>query len=337
MSNGRDLFQRFDHWMKTYRHEEDSDTNSIVQFIFFDSAIIELDTTYDDYVQLVDAARTHGYEIDFVISEATFDRLKRQAEHDRYSRRLSEFVLDDDRHGVMLDPSLLLHGPLANVLLSDQALEAPRQLFAPATFVRSLSADGVLDSLVAFYGVKMLSHGAQAVLKFVDSGVVQPFEVDRVVDLSTQGQQHDGAEDNPLSGREALQRVVLRRESLLRMREEWSQRFGDTVGGILLEEWVFLHSQSWLASRSRKVFDGFIEAGGVALQTGRRLRERILRRVIERTLPNVPPAERNNPKNAVRALAKWLAVGLPSSFYTLDSMPAGLLSTAAGFFLLLDD
>lgn len=47
---------------------------------------------------------------------------------------------------------------------------------------------------------------------------------------------------------------------------------------ILLEEWAFLNTRSWIASRVRRPFASFIRAGGVAIELGGKVFDHVVAR-----------------------------------------------------------
>ena len=78
---------------------------------------------------------------------------------------------------------------------------------------------------------------------------------------------------------------------------------------VAAEEWLYLATNSWLAARSRRIFDAFNQAGAAALELGRD----VLGDVIHRTLQlpsDAPPVLR--PELIARAGLRWLAVGGPA-------------------------
>jgi hypothetical protein len=50
---------------------------------------------------------------------------------------------------------------------------------------------------------------------------------------------------------------------------------------ILSEEWAFLQSESWLASKTRKPFDAFIRAGAVAIELNREVFDKLAARTLK--------------------------------------------------------
>jgi hypothetical protein len=75
MSKVSDALKNFDEWMKRYNHENDSNSESLKNFITCDGTISEFGMTYDEYVALALAAKGNNYAIDWIVSYKTFGRL----------------------------------------------------------------------------------------------------------------------------------------------------------------------------------------------------------------------------------------------------------------------
>lgn len=99
----------------------------------------------------------------------------------------------------------------------------------------------------------------------------------------------------------------------------------------LLEEWVFLQTQSWIVSRSDKAMRAFINQGAAALETSKELFDRL----VDLTLKISPKRVPTN-KERLRAVAKWIAVGCPSFLSIYASELKSVVDFASGFFLLVD-
>ena len=72
------------------------------------------------------------------------------------------------------------------------------------------------------------------------------------------------------------------------------------VGQILFEEWVFLQSHSWIASRTKRVFSTFIREGAVAIEAGRRSYDQAAARA-QVELPQLVT------RHGVKRMARWFA------------------------------
>ena len=101
---------------------------------------------------------------------------------------------------------------------------------------------------------------------------------------------------------------------------------------VLLDEWAFLQSRSWIVSRTKKTFTKFVKAGSVALEVGQRCLDAAVRKTLKTSNSNelITTAQR------LRALAKWLAVGGASATAVMQAPVAAILGAAAGYFLLFD-
>jgi hypothetical protein len=106
---------------------------------------------------------------------------------------------------------------------------------------------------------------------------------------------------------------------------------GEYLHRILLEEWTFLQTQSWILSRTRKTFDIFIRAGGAAIEVSGRTMDRLVRRSLKAS-----ESQEIYASHRLRALGKWVAVGGPPMLNHLDPGLATLAGIAGGLFLLLD-
>lgn len=114
----------------------------------------------------------------------------------------------------------------------------------------------------------------------------------------------------------------------------WHEARDETVLQVLIEEWNFLNTHSWIASRIKRPFSTFVKAGAIAIEGGRH----VLNQAVARTLKRgdlVPPALR--PGDPLRASCKWLAVGgLSASAFISSPALIFLVRAAAGYFLLFD-
>lgn len=103
---------------------------------------------------------------------------------------------------------------------------------------------------------------------------------------------------------------------------------------VLAQEWQFLNSESWIASRIKKPFSAFVRAGGVAIEWGRRAFDRSAAKVLK-----IPPREMPRAlasRQRLRAVSKWIAVGGPVVLSLVEPISAAVGSAVAGYFLLFD-
>jgi len=119
------------------------------------------------------------------------------------------------------------------------------------------------------------------------------------------------------------------------MREELETLAPDLdVFEILSEEWLFLNSQSWLASRTRKAFSTFVRAGALAAEGGRKLFDEVAMRTLKLSPEIVPFGLTRG--HRLRAASKWIAVGGASAVSLLPTGSGVLAGAAIGYFLLFD-
>jgi hypothetical protein len=104
---------------------------------------------------------------------------------------------------------------------------------------------------------------------------------------------------------------------------------------ILLEEWAFLQERSWIASRLRRPFRTFLNAGAAALELSERAFDAVAAGTLKIRGEELPPAL--SPGQRLRAVTKWVAVGGSGWASALEPILAGpVATTLAGFFVLFD-
>ena len=97
------------------------------------------------------------------------------------------------------------------------------------------------------------------------------------------------------------------------------------VFGVLVEEWLFLTSSCFIASKIKRPFSAFVRACAVAMEWGRDKFDLAAARV-----PRLPPERLPRPLSPgqrVRAVSKWIAVG-GTSVASLCSPMAGAFGPA---------
>lgn len=115
-----------------------------------------------------------------------------------------------------------------------------------------------------------------------------------------------------------------------------SEAAGDdaAVRQILIEEWEFLTSSSWITAKTRKTFEAFLKGGAAAIEWGTNKFDFLAAKTLK-----IPPHQFPNglkPKQRLRAASKWIAVG-GSAAAVLLTPPAALATSAvAGYFMLFD-
>lgn len=106
------------------------------------------------------------------------------------------------------------------------------------------------------------------------------------------------------------------------------------VAEILREEWAFLTTHSWIASRIKRPFSAFIKAGAVAIEGSRDLFDRVAARTLKMSPPLLPAGLSSGDR--LRAISKWVAVGGSSAASLLVPPFGALTNLVSGYFLLLD-
>jgi hypothetical protein len=208
----------------------------------------------------------------------------------------------------MLDPSLLLYSDSLEVRESLQ--DASQQVFVPQSFQQLIETGELAYRVAQFLAPR--AHRRPT---------------DNLVERSR------WILDEPLVGAWAPDTA---RVSTRRM-PELPDAIPAEVRNIWLDEWLFLQTESWLASRIREPFDSFVNGGAVAIQLGRKAFDRLAARTLK--IPSVEDVPTSlAPGQRLRAVAKWTAVavsgGAAGAIHPALAGPAA--GTAAGFFLLLD-
>jgi hypothetical protein len=210
----------------------------------------------------------------------------------------------------MIEASMLLHRDSANYLLA----------LARTTSLDVVVSGRLLDAVT--------SEPESAVSRLAPRLDVPPFLLDLAVTKQLANELRDSVEtyrvssDSPTwyDGGARFFRDVL------------VEFTGDELTSeILYEEWLFLSSDSWLFSKTRRAFEAMIEAGGTAFEMSRRAFDQLVRKTLKKA--NGEPL---TPGNRVRAAAKWIAVGGPPIIGVIEPISAAIASGASGYFLLVD-
>ncbi len=122
---------------------------------------------------------------------------------------------------------------------------------------------------------------------------------------------------------------------------------------IMVEEWEFLTTHSWLFAKTRAIVDHMINSGAEAIyvtkekleQAIEHVRERVFDagksiirgsdHLVRRTLKQGPRHE-VSPNDRVRTVAKWVAVGGSAASALVNPVVGVLGGSVAGMFLLYD-
>jgi hypothetical protein len=209
----------------------------------------------------------------------------------------------------MLDPSLLLSrrtwDEIEAELWSGKLAEG---LAIPESFAEFASADVLPATVERYYGAYLRQprvEGPRLRSWIAEAPNLRTFSAREVPDAGVD-----------------LRSQVVR----VRLREPSAE-----INQILEDEWVFLQGQSWLASRTKKTFRSFIEAGGGAIEVGRD----VFDAACAKTLKLDTPAALTQSAR-IRATLKWIGVGGASATVFVDPLAAFFGELVSGFFLLMD-
>jgi hypothetical protein len=173
-----------------------------------------------------------------------------------------------DRKDLMLDPSVFLaprsFGALTGML---EARPPTEPLFVPETFRTALAEGGLHPELDRYFGVPRQA----GTLGGLDEEQ-EPPELRALPPTPPTSQIPSWLSEQGIrTYKPSPQDLALASEhGTLDVAELMAARYPWPVGRILYEEWLFLQSHSWLASRRKWVFTRFVWAGGVAVEVGRR-------------------------------------------------------------------
>jgi len=181
---------------------------------------------------------------------------------------------------LMLDPSLFLS--FRSLRRVSAALDAGdlTNVVVPKSFVSALDSELSMDAGLRYFGAPRKE------LEDLRYGRSFLTEVKRLPVFEPTGRDVVGPDFRTTLGKTEQNRHIL---------------------AILEEEWFFLNSQSWLASRTRKAFSAFIRAGAVAIEGGRELFDTAVMRTLKMSPETVPLGLARGQR--LRAAAKWIAVG----------------------------
>jgi hypothetical protein len=125
------------------------------------------------------------------------------------------------------------------------------------------------------------------------------------------------------------------------------------IARVVMEEWQFLMTHSWLFAKTRAIYEHIINAGGKAIYTTKqklgkaiestkqaaqgaiKSTQEIADRLINRTLKK-PAGNELSPNDRVCAMGKWIAVGGAGATSLMLPLLGAAVGVAAGMFLLYD-
>jgi hypothetical protein len=217
----------------------------------------------------------------------------------------TEQVTESKPPKLMLDPSLFLSPRSLQIIFS--ALEAGELegVVVPASFVEAVSAPALAESL---------SYFAPRMRPGLVADAAGLFRRERRIELYSAPE---------AKVEEAFNRNI-----------ERSTR-NDLVSRILIEEWSFLTSQSWIASRIRRPFSVFVKAGAVTVEGGRALYNRVTNVLLETRPQEIPRAL--TPPRKLRRACKWIAIGGANAAWLLGTVHGAIASFAKDSVFLLFD
>ena len=186
----------------------------------------------------------------------------------------------------MLDPSLLLSARTASMVRRDLRTSQSSQTKSSwhGRCTQRRWAMSLLRSLADLFGPKRRA----ATSTFEDLGWLRD---DELVQPFAAGQ---AGESRPLYG-DAFA-VLAEREDV-----------DVVVANLLLEQWVFLNTQSWIAARTHRTFAEFKKAGAAAVELPREAFDAITRRTLK--IPAAPVPRPLKQSERLKAATKWVAAG----------------------------
>jgi hypothetical protein len=211
----------------------------------------------------------------------------------------------------MLEASMLLHRDSANYLRG-MAASGPMAIAVSNTLldIANSEPDWLLRRLAPFLGVSR----EEADLTFL-----RYLREDRRLSLEVYRGRTNSEHLSYSEGARAFKDVL-------------AENVGDKlVAEILFEEWLFLTSNSWLFSRTRRAFDEMAQAGGTAVHVSRQLFEQVIRKTLK-----IAGDKDLTPCDRLRAGAKWIAVGGPPVVALLNPLAGALAASVTGCILLMD-
>lgn len=206
---------------------------------------------------------------------------------------------------LMLDPSLLLSMRTLPVITELARRNELQGAVIPRTFFEYVSEQGLNEDVLRFFG-----------------GPTGEGEIGRVGDILTQIRAlRDYLSPQGLAAEAAERGISVNIQRQVR---------SEQVAAILGEEWAFLTSHSWMASRLKRPFSIFVKAGAFAIEGSRKSFDVLVAKTLKRPT-GLSSSDR------LRAVSKWVAVGGMSALPLIVVPPMQvLLGGAFGYFLLFD-
>lgn len=200
----------------------------------------------------------------------------------------------------LLDPSLVMAGRGVR-LLSDLREDDLEGLILPASFVEMVYEATHLEDLLKFYGIDEDDVNVPLARTVVDRtpDQVPVFHADIALDEV--------------------------------------ERFADQLdiephlAYLVLEEWQFLATESWIFAAVRTVFEKMVEGGALAVETSQEQFEKLARQTLGKEA-----GDELSPNDRARAVAKWVALSGPGVMSLFEPTFTEISGTVAGVFLHYD-
>ena len=182
---------------------------------------------------------------------------------------------DEDAPRLVLDPSVFLSATGLD-LVALQLEEEQSRVFASGTFLRLVeegweATQPLLDHFLAEGDEPINADGCDLIRRLVEQGRILPYSA-----------------DSDFARRNVVAQRLARLDRSAEVRE------------ILIDEWVFLQSRSWIGARARKTFAWFKDAGAKIIEYSEEAWDRV-RDVSGDEIPKLLRSER------MHHVAKWVA------------------------------
>jgi hypothetical protein len=212
---------------------------------------------------------------------------------------------------LMLDPSLLLSGRTFAIAQAAWQAGQLEGVVLPASFVGAIVEGRLSLQTLRFFRSTLERH---------ERVVPDPVTLARFV-RQTEVFGSDGTSERPFSDTAFSHHLrSVARDSL--------------VYQILAEEWQFMTSSSWIASRIKRPFSAFVASGAVAVEWGAKMFDHAAAKVLK-----IPAADMPGPLaigQRLRFLSKWIAVSGLGVLPLMQPIVATVSGLVAGYFLLFD-
>jgi hypothetical protein len=238
---------------------------------------------------------------------------------------------------LMLDPSVFLSPPGFRALsrLLDSP-EDPGSLFVPATFQNAVAERRFDPVLRRYFGLPPRAMRVEE--RDVDEGMLGLPPIPSPEEIASALSEFEIRSYAP-----ATRDLQVARDTLtIEVGQLLTDAYPWPVGSILFEEWLFLQSHSWIASRRKWAFGRFVWAGGVAVEVGRRGYEAVRSRA-EDELP--PLLTRQGSKGVARWIARSGSTAAAAALLAMGGLWEAAITKAVGkavdvgakrIFLLID-